>query len=141
MARAPAHRQGAAFYRIAAVVEASAFSADAIARIEALGGTAVSVFHDRRGIQQLTRPHSIGVHASLPRPLLAPPMTFKERLQYSSWESRGYLHPEMRRRVAAADPTFAQRYLMVAPVAPVPKTPFRLAALPAALRSAGALPE
>lgn len=105
-----------------------------------LGGTAASVFHDKKGIQQLLRPNSLGIHPSLPLPPLLPPMTFRERLVYSSWERRGYLHPEVRTRLCKVDPTFERRYLMVEPIEPISKPTFNLKNIPAELRKEGLLP-
>jgi hypothetical protein len=123
------------YFKSKVVIEASRFSQGAIDRIEKLGGIAVSVYHDERGLRQLLRPNSVKIHPSLPRPLLMPPMTFKERLLYSTFDQRGYLNPVVRERLCAVDTTFEARYLMVEPVAPLAKPVLNLRNIPKELRN------
>lgn len=116
---------------------AAKFTQEAIKRIEELGGHAIAVYHDRNGIRQIKRPKSTGVHPSLPQyqPKLMPPMTYKSRLYYSQWESRGYLHPKIREVIRAIDPSFELHYLMVTPQAAVIKPIFDYRNIPAEVAS------
>lgn len=72
--------------------------------------------------------------------LLSPPLTLKARLFYSSWEQRGYLHPEIRERLVQVDPSFPQRYHQVKPMVEQQKPKFNLRNIPAELRQEGVLP-
>ncbi len=130
---------GATYLVTPMVIEASAFTPSAIERLEQVGGTPVAVYHDRRGLAQITRPKSSKVHPSLAQPLYAPPMTYKRRLYYSRYENRGYLHEEMQARLRAADPTFAERYVIVKPTDPVARETFPLGQIAANLRRDGIL--
>lgn len=116
------------------------FTQSAIKRIEELGGLAASVFHDRKGLLQVLRPSTSRVHPSLPQPLIMPPMNFKQRLEFSLWERRGYLHPVVREKLRKRDPTFEQRYLMVDPVQPLEKPDVNLRNIPGELRQEGIIP-
>lgn len=120
---------------------ASCFTLPAIQCIEELGGTAISVFHDRDGIRQLLRPWSVDIHRSLPRPQLLPPMTFTQRLFYSQHENRGYLHHLVRSQLRLIDPTFEKRYLMVKSVKALKTPEFHYRNIPDELREEGLLPK
>lgn len=97
---------------------------------------AAAVYHSERGMLQLLRPAVLKIHPSLPQPKFLPPMTYKERLWYSGWDNRGYLHPEVRKRLQQADPAFTERYLLVDPVQPIRRAveTFNFGNIPAELR-------
>jgi hypothetical protein len=67
-------------------------------------------------------------------------MNYKQRLEFSGWERRGYLHPNVRARLSLVDPTFEERYLMVEPVQPLNKPDIQLRRIPNELREEGILP-
>lgn len=109
------------------------FTPDAIARIEALGGIAASVYHDLKGMVMMQQPR---------RPFwekLMPPMTFRERVFYSQWENRGYLNPDMWERLTLADPNFEKRYWRAPSMEPVDRVEFPLNRIPEELREEGLL--
>lgn len=111
---------------------ATKFTPSAIKAIERRGGHAISVYHTAEGIMHIRRPHTTRVHPSLPQyqPKFMPPMSYKKRLYYSSWENRGYLHPACRAIIQKVDPTFEQRYIMVEPQQPVIKPIFNFRNIP-----------
>lgn len=110
------------------------FDQHAIEQIERCGGLAVSVYHDAKGLQFMRRPGSVSLAGKL-----MPPMNYKERAFYSSWEQRGYLHPDVNAKLCLADPTFKERYLMVKPVRLIEKTVFPMRNIPHELRQEGLL--
>lgn len=105
-------------------IQATEFTHGAIKRVEDLGGLAVRVYHSPACLRQLLRPEVTKIHPSLPQPQFKPPMTFNERVKHSLLENRGYLHPEIRAKLAIVDPSFEQRYMMVDPLEPLDKPTF-----------------
>lgn len=132
--------RGSQYFCSKIVIQATRFSQRAIQRIEELGGTAVAVYHDDRGMLQMLRPTALRIHPSLPLPKYLPPMKYKERLWYSSHEQRGYLNREVRERLRQVDPNFEDRYLMVEPLEKAERPNLSLRAIPATLRAQGIIP-
>lgn len=118
-----------------ACLQVTCFEENAIRRIEQLGGLPVSVYHDALGLRWAKRPHAVKLYESLP-----PPATLTARVFYSSWEHRGYLHPNVQQRLLQADPSFAQRYHLARPMAAPEKAVFVLRKIPEELRREGVLP-
>lgn len=114
-------------------MEMTEFDPAAIQRIEELGGTVASIFHDMAGMVFMRQPYK-----QILQPLL-PPMTFKERVYYSQWEHRGYLHPDMWERLCQVHSGFEKRYLSAPPMNPVEKTRFPLDQITFELRDEGLL--
>ena len=99
-------------------------SKEAIARIEELGGSAVSIHHTELSLRGLTRPQLFEKkHRIIPRS--PPPVHIKDRLYYSDPAHRGYLVEEYWKRCSEADPTFEQRYIKAEPT-PLPSPPILL---------------
>lgn len=132
--------RGCGYFCSKVVIQATRFTQCAIRRIEALGGVAVSVHHDDRGMLQMLRPAALRIHPSLPMPKFMPPMTYKGRLWYSRYDQRGYLNQEVRARLRLVDPGFEDRYLMVDAIDAPDRPNLSLRTIPATLRAEGAIP-
>ena len=94
-------------------------SKEAIARIEELGGTAVSVHHTELSMRALTRPQ-LFQNRLLPRS--PPPVHIRDRLYYSNPDNRGYLVEEYWRKCVEIDEEFSGRYIK-AEAMPLPPKP------------------
>jgi hypothetical protein len=88
-------------------------SKEAIARIEELGGTAVSVHHTTFALKSLTRPNAVRFSA---------PVHHRERVYYSDPQNRGYLVPDIWKRCVDLDGSFAARHVRCEPT-PLPPSP------------------
>ena len=97
-------------------------SKEAVARIEELGGTAVSVHHTELSMRALTRPQ-LFQNRLLPRS--PPPVHIRDRLYYSDPANRGYLVEEYWKKCAEADEEFEKRYIKAEPT-PLPASPVLL---------------
>jgi hypothetical protein len=94
-------------------------SKEAIARIEELGGTAVSVHHTELSMRAFTRPQ-LFQNRLIPRS--PPPVHIHDRLYYSNPANRGYLVEEYWRKCEEADEHFSSRYIK-AEATPLPPKP------------------
>lgn len=126
--------------RVAVHIQATAFSGDAIARIEGLGGSATAVYHNDVGMRQLIRPHLLKLHTNFKPPMFDAPMTLSRRTFYSDWSNRGYLHPDVRTILLRNDPTFDTRYRLAKPYTPPAEFTRRLSEVVDDLRQDNLLP-
>lgn len=73
-------------------IEISRASTEAIAAIEATGGTVTTVHYNKLALRQLMKPHKFEIPIKQARP---PP---KLQPYYTSWTHRGYLNPQVQMR-------------------------------------------
>ncbi len=97
------------------MIQATQFSKEAVVRIEALGGVAVSVHHTELGLKALTRPERF-LEKSRVIPRMAAPVSRKDRIYYSNPANRGYLLPEYWAKCVESDPGFEMKYVKIDPL-------------------------